>query len=128
MAVATENPKKSYGFTVPCLTLSVGRLTSDNIERNALLCRNPLSESVPVMDKTPHNSTPCQLQEAGSSSRLKVNVYVAQRSKKKLKAQNGYIKKNWETVTIRGSNAIDGTWFLAGSCLKFSRIAIVDEQ
>lgn len=53
MAVAAENPEPPCGFTVPCLTLSVGHLTSKNMERNVPLCRNPLSESVPVMDRTP---------------------------------------------------------------------------
>lgn len=124
-AVAAESPGQSCGFTVPCLTLSVGRLTSKNKERNVPLCRNPLSESVPVMDRTPRTPTPSQLQEAGSSHGLKVNVFVAQREKKKLDAQAG--DENRETRTITGSTPIDGSWFLAVPRSKFSGSPIIDE-
>lgn len=122
MAVAAENPEQFCGFTVPCLTLSVGRLTSKNIVRNVPLCRNPLSESVPVMDRMPHNSTPCQLQEAGSSSGLKVNVSVAQRVKKKLKALEE--DKSKETVTT----AIDRSWSFGWATFQVVSQAIIDEQ
>lgn len=61
-------------------------------------------KSVPVMDRMTPNSPPCQLQEAGSSCGLKVNVSVAQRVKKKLKAQEE--DKSKETVTT----AIDRSW------------------